>query len=397
VTELRKRKIDRLEKELRAHWKRIYTSAEMAQFWGGSKHPGPFVYFNRDATRDTIVHFADGIGDANLLYRDEEYASKTRYERLVAPPAFVFSICSLLQSPSLSGDVHGWESGYELEWFRPLYLGDSFDWRVAFPSDLHMKRSRMGGKALMVYADGEVANQNKETVGIIREWALHVDMDEALGVSRGKDLRPYQYSDEELSEIYDAQDREIPCGQEPRYWEDVHVGQEIEPIVRGPLNMMDVIVWLAGCGSPISKPDNLWRRIDLYGRTVFDPETRSQLNIELCHTDDKVAKMVGLPAAYDFGTQRVSWLSVMVTNWMSDEGFLWKLRGELRKFNLIGDTQWFKGKIVKKYRVDGMCCVDIDCWAENQRKEITMPGTATVILPSREYGPAEYPEPRSIG
>jgi len=98
--EMPKMRLDELEKELRGHWRKIYTSAEMAQFWGGSRHPGPFVYYNRDATRDTIVHFADGIGDTNLLYRDEEYAEKSKYRRLVAPPTFVFSICSLMQSPN---------------------------------------------------------------------------------------------------------------------------------------------------------------------------------------------------------------------------------------------------------------------------------------------------------
>ena len=33
------------------------------------------------------------------------------------------------------------------------------------------------------------------------------------------------------------------------------------------------------------------------------------------------------------------------------------------------------------------CCVDIECRGENQRGEISIPGTATVILPSREHGP----------
>jgi acyl dehydratase len=389
--------VEQLEKELRDHFKQIFTSKEMGQFWGGEKFPGPFVFYNRDATRDTIVHFADGIGDTNILYRDEEYAGKTKYGRLVAPPAFVFSICSLMQAPSVRGEVHGWESGYEVEWFRPIYNGDSFDWKVVFPSDLEIKKSKMAGRALMVYADGEVVNQNRETIATMKEWALHADTDEAIGADKYRDLKTYQYSDEELSDIYRAQDSEGARGPGPRYWEDIQVGEEIEPVVRGPLNMMDVIAWVAGCGSPISKPDNLWRRIDLYNRTVFDPVTRSRLNTELCHMDDKVGRMVGLPAAYDFGVQRVAWLSVLITNWMSDEGFLWKLRGELRRFNLTGDTQWFKGKITRKYCENGKYCVDIDCWAENQRGEITMPGKATVILPSREHGPVLYPQERHVG
>jgi hypothetical protein len=42
-----------------------------------------------------------------------------------------------------------------------------------------------------------------------------------------------------------------------------------------------------------------------------------------------------------------------------------------------------KGKVTKKYIVDGEHLVDIECWGENQRGEITLPGSATVRLPSK--------------
>ncbi|MCJ7833134.1 MAG: MaoC family dehydratase N-terminal domain-containing protein, partial [Deltaproteobacteria bacterium] len=41
---------------------------------------------------DTIRHFVDGVGDVNPLYRDPEYAAKTRYGRLVAPPSWLYSV-----------------------------------------------------------------------------------------------------------------------------------------------------------------------------------------------------------------------------------------------------------------------------------------------------------------
>jgi hypothetical protein len=84
---------------------------------------------------------------------------------------------------------------------------------------------------------------------------------------------------------------------------------------------------------------------------------------------------------------------MVFTNWMGDDGFLWKLRTELRGLNIHGDTTWCKAKVIRKYCDNGKYCVDAECWAENQRGEVTMPGTATVILPSREHGPVVYPEP----
>ena len=35
--------------------------------------------------------------------------------------------------------------------------------------------------------------------------------------------------------------------------------------------------------------------------------------------------------------------------------------------------------------------VDLELWAENQRGEVTAPGDATIILPSREHGPVVLP------
>jgi hypothetical protein len=66
----------------------------------------------------------------------------------------------------------------------------------------------------------------------------------------------------------------------------------------------------------------------------------------------------------------------------------------MRKFNYVGDTHWMRGRIVRKYLADGdRPAVDLDVWGENQRGEITTPGHASVLLPSREHGPVELPEP----
>src|SRR5699024_3946968 len=41
-----------------------------------------------------IRKFADSIGDSNPLYRDEEYAAKTTYGGIIAPPTFPIAIAS---------------------------------------------------------------------------------------------------------------------------------------------------------------------------------------------------------------------------------------------------------------------------------------------------------------
>jgi len=69
---------------------------------------------------------------------------------------------------------------------------------------------------------------------------------------------------------------------------------------------------------------------------------------------------------------------------MGDAGYLKRIRTQMRRFNIMGDTTFCKGKVVKKYVKDNTPLVDIEIAAENQRGEVTTPGLATVALPSRD-------------
>jgi hypothetical protein len=62
---------------------------------------------------------------------------------------------------------------------------------------------------------------------------------------------------------------------------------------------------------------------------------------------------------------------------------------------MLGDTTRVKGKVIKKYCDKGKYCVDIDVQNVLQTGELSIIGGATVILPSREFGPVVYPEPRN--
>jgi len=61
-------------------------------------------------------------------------------------------------------------------------------------------------------------------------------------------------------------------------------------------------------------------------------------------------------------------------------------RADIRRFNTFGDVTYCKGTVSRKYVENGVRLVDVEIWAENQRGEITAPGLATVLLPSRDPG-----------
>jgi hypothetical protein len=70
------------------------------------------------------------------------------------------------------------------------------------------------------------------------------------------------------------------------------------------------------------------------------------------------------------------------------------LRVEFRKFNYVGDVQWIVGTVTKRYLADGdRPAVDVELSCRNQREVVTTPGTATILLPSREHGAVRLPKP----
>ena len=78
ATEITQEMVDELKKRMNIVWK--------------PRRP----YFNTAATRDTIAHYCDGIGDMNPLYTDPEYAKKSKFRRLAALPlSFTVSIGQL--------------------------------------------------------------------------------------------------------------------------------------------------------------------------------------------------------------------------------------------------------------------------------------------------------------
>ena len=173
------------------------------------------------------------------------------------------------------------------------------------------------------------------------------------------------------------------------------VGEVLQPRVKGPLTVTDVVVWHLGWGMQLTPPGafgiaaKIRRKAPgLYPRNGLNvPDTVQRL-----HWDPERARELGLPNSYDYGGMRETWLTHLLTDWMGDDGWLWKLRCEHRKFNYHGDVTWVRGEVAGKQQVDGRNEVHVKVWCENQRGEISTPGTAVVLLPTRDR-PVELPEP----
>ncbi len=343
-------------------------------------------YFNTAATKDAIRHFCDGIGDTNPLYTDEEYARKSKYGSLVAAPCFLYSVYWAAQGRGMPG-IHAWHSGDEWEFYLPIKAGDSFTYTNEMV-DVQVKKSKMAELTVIQYHDIRYYNQTGKLVAKALDWCVRAGRKSSGEKGKYKDISSATYTPEQMKSIYADYDAEEIRGANPRYWEDVNVEDNLTPVVKGPLSRRDIYAWLIGAGSPFMRAHGL--ALSFLKRHPGTDMTDSQTGMadvpELVHMEDTRAQEIGLPGAYDYGCQRITWLGNLITNWMGDDGFLKKLNGRLQRFNIIGDTTWCKGKVVKKYVENNEHLVDIECWAENQSGVKTLLGSATVLLPARKAG-----------
>ena len=342
--------------------------------------------FNEWATDDTIRHFAWAVGDPNPLYTDPTYAAQTRWGGLIAPPPFLFT-CMGSYPMGLPG-IHGLFSGAEFEMRRPVRSGDRISSTVAL-TDLVEKSSEFARRTFIQTWTFTFRDQTGDLIGTVRRSTVRAERDTARERGKYQAIQPHTYTPEELAAIEADYDREVRRGPEPRYWEDVTVGEEIPHVVKGPLTVTDIVGWKIGWGfRPYVMPHRIgydYRRKHprLAGRNsqgVWDVPER-------VHWENDFAREIGAPGAYDYGPQRVSWFGHLLGNWLGDDGFLKLLSVQVRRFNIVGDTTWLKGRVRRKHVENGEHLVECDVWAENQRGEHTAPGFAVVRLPSRGQPP----------
>ena len=368
--------------------------------------------YNAVASSDGMAHFAFACGDANPLYNDRAYGAKTRWRDQIAPPLFLHATgTNLTPKPNaetkelfrgLFRGVGKYYTGVEWSWWKPVYP----DERVYFErttSDIIVKDKSAfsGGKTVTeVYRDLFI-DRSGAPVGRREESYLSAEREGTKKAGRYSHIERQTYTPEDIAKIDQVYAAEQLRGKEPRYWEDVQLGEAVTPVAKGPLTMVDIISMHMGMGLSSSGigPLGLAARQRSRMPAFYVPDRFGVPEVvQRVHWDHERAQELGLPTSYDYGQMRTSWLIHLITNWMGDDAWLWKLSCQSRAFNFMGDTTICTGTVTAK-RVEGMYhVVDLQLASTNQRGEDSCPGTASVILPSRESGPVVLPsaEPETL-
>jgi acyl dehydratase len=360
---------------------------------------------NIEVTWDGSRHFANGYGDDNPLWCDPDYAAETRWGGLIAPPTFHYTmgepdapeatpeIKALLKGDPLAG-LGSYQAVMEFEWWRPLRIGDRIGRRCALVGVVPRDKSEFSGRSVAEVQAFIYRNGAGDLVHIRRGTWIRAERQASKDRKKQYEL-PEPYTPEQLAEIDATYEAETIRGAETLYWDDVTVGDALPTIVRGPLRTSDLVIWHIGWGMQLTPPGGfkISYKIRKKAGGLFTPNALNVPDtVQRLHWEKEWANELGVPLSYDYGALRETFLTNLVTNWMGDDAWLWKMSCEHRKFVYTGDTYWMSGEIVDKQITDAGAEVHLEIRVKNQWGTVVSPGTAVVLLPTRDK-PVRLPLP----
>jgi hypothetical protein len=362
--------------------------------------------WNTVVSADAITHFSFGIGDDNPLFLDPAYGPNTRWHGQIAPPTFPIST-GLDQTPKFTnperkklfrGLFRGtgkYYAGVKWTCYQPIYAGRPV-LMEGYTLDVRVKQSEFSGgrsvketyRYLYVDIDGNpIATRDESYISAERQGSKKS--------GKYSHIERQRWTEDEFAKIEEAYDAEVRRGAEPRWWEDVALGDELTPLMKGPLTVVDIISMHMGWGwggygvGPLKFAHQLRKQMPaFFQRDEYGvPDVVQRL-----HWDTARAEALGIPAPYDYGQMRAAWVAHLLTNWIGDDGWLAEVDLQLRGFNYHGDIHRCTGRVTAKGETSDDA-ISLELFATNQRDEATTRGAAKVLLPSNSSGAVVLPVP----
>ena len=380
----------------------------------------------------TIRNYALSIGNTNPLFVDPEYGKQTRYGSMLAPNTALI----LVRSPGGQGPtrpegypVGDFFSGLAWEFFDVIRAGDGRFKNTKKTSEFFEKTGSRG-RLLFLIEEIKYWNAHADLVGKCYGTLILVPIEsmgagramnvDRLGESLMYDRSTSKYSEGQIEEYVLQMKSRKRRGSTPLFWEDVEIGDKLGPLVVPPFTLLDQtvqrVVNSAATGRYGTSGDELafepvYRHNKEgkggYGKGFAHPITRWPHGPGDEHTDALMAAYRGQPGPFDGGQHRSQLPHALISDWMGDDGFVRRYQCALRKPVYYGDTTFYEGEVVNKFKEvqEGdnapggqsgnteYCAVGIKLEGKNQVGEVQMQGAITVYLPSREGGQVRLPIP----
>ncbi len=299
-----------------------------------------------EVEKSHITSFARAIGDDNPLWNDEAAARKSRYGGLIAPPTFTRMVFNSLRPPgtehySLPGTVQ-LDGGSQWRYFEPIRPGDRIT-QFRKITDVY-ERQGSAGPLIFILGQCRYVNQYDDTAVELSSVTIRHEP-----VRSDKNVRSAEQKRERVA------DPDIPLATAfgPIDWAaGVYEGAEIGPFGKHT-NTRDLVMY-AGAS-----------------RDFYE-----------IHYDNDFALRVGLPGVIIHGALKAAYLGKLMTDWLGDPGALRSLQCQYRGMDFPSEAVICKGRVARTYTDDGQSLADCEIWIENTRGQTTVPGQATISVPS---------------
>lgn len=242
--------------------------------------------------------------------------------------------------------LHAWFQGTTLVWYRPILMGDWLDSKGIL-TDVRRVRSRTTKEAVIQEYENIGFNQRGEVVGrMFTSWHW-AERQTSREVARNQEMRGLAfYTPEDLQRIREDYKKEVRRGDVPRFWEDITIGEELPPVVKGPTSQAQRVVGESGPVGFMGHGDpGDWSHGHRYVFKLFQRHPGlpfvnewgiPEVPVVIHNSHERCQRYLGLPGAYDAGYQRINWAVHLLTNWMGGHGFLHKLTIRFPTFNING-------------------------------------------------------------
>ena len=135
-----------------------------------------------EVEKGAIARFAGAVGETNPLYYDEEYARKSRYGAIIAPPGFFgwpegqtgdssANLVTLISALSKAGYRRILDGGIDYEFSRPVRAGERLTVTTTIKNI--MERTGKAGKIVFMVRETTYTNQNGELAVKTRQTTIH--------------------------------------------------------------------------------------------------------------------------------------------------------------------------------------------------------------------------------
>jgi acyl dehydratase len=340
-----------------------------------------------EASADAIYHLAYAIGDLNPLYVDPEYAARSRWGRLVAPPIMVQSM-DTLRAVGHSGlpeglpGVHSIWTGCHYEWERPVLEGDRIRHECYLKDVVEREGEFGGGRSLAQTYEAKYWNQRNEYVGLRQVTYMRFERQKTAEKKKYGAVELAKWTKPEIDRLMDEYRSYQRTAR--RYWDDVAVGEKLPRVLKGPLTPTCEIAFESFFGVYLVGNIVAARLYDKHPALMIPNEQGVPEPPQRVHWDNHFTnRLLGLPGAYDLGPVRCSWMIQALTDWIGDDGRITKIATQYRKFNYMGDVTWAEGEVTEKFERDGRPYVRCNLWTRNHRDEITAKGVAEAEMVRR--------------